>query len=65
MEQKDQNQARQDAWKTYEEQYLRRQGQRPRRKPADTIGVVEEFARKRPRTLIKRHLHLATVVGNH
>ena len=40
--------ARQDL-NDYEEQYLRRQGQRPRRKPADTIGVVEEFARKRPR----------------
>ena len=40
--------ARQDL-EEYEEQYLRRQGQRPRRKPADTIGVVEEFARKRPR----------------
>jgi len=40
--------ARQDL-EEYEEQYLRRQGQRPRRKPADTIGIVEEFARKRPR----------------
>ena len=42
--------ARQDL-EEYEEQYLRRQGQRPRRKPADTIGVVEDFARKRPRRL--------------
>ena len=33
----------------YEKQYLRRQGQRPRRKPAETIGVIEEFARKKPR----------------
>ena len=40
--------ARQDL-DDYEEQYLRRQGQRPRRKPADTIGVIEEFARKKPR----------------
>ena len=32
--------ARQDL-EEYEEQYLRRQGQRPRRKPADTIGVVD------------------------
>ena len=40
--------ARQDL-EDYEQQYLRRQGQRPRRKPADTIGVIEEFARKKPR----------------
>ena len=41
--------SRQQELEEYEEQYLRRQGQRPRRKPADTIGIVEEFARKRPR----------------
>ena len=40
--------ARQDL-EDYERQYLRRQGQRPRRKPAETIGVIEDFARKKPR----------------
>ena len=40
--------ARQDL-DDYEEQYLRRQGHRPRRQPRETIGVIEEFARKKPR----------------
>ena len=33
----------------YEVQYLRRLGDRPRRQPRETIGVIEEFARKKPR----------------
>ena len=44
--------ARQDL-EDYERQYLRRQGQRPRRKPAETIGVIEDFARKKPRRSIE------------